>query len=153
MPPLNATSADKLACESEDVACTVLVVLTTFQFSSTALTVMLKESPAIWPVGAPVLPLVVPGTGISPGISTWSFTKAPELTAMMGLLSGNLLPSVMSVAVTVWLPAMLNFTLNVTRPDSGSSGARCRPRAWLGISPSHGALIGLPISTTGKGST
>ena len=40
---------------------------TTFQFASTALTVTLKEPPAVCADGVPVLPVAVPGAAVSPG--------------------------------------------------------------------------------------
>src|SRR5258708_7410381 len=42
-------------------------VLTTFQLSSTALTVTLNAVPAVRAVGVPVLPVALPGAAVSPG--------------------------------------------------------------------------------------
>src|SRR5206468_4074799 len=60
-----------------------VMVFTTFQKLSTALTVMLKAVPAVRAVGAPVLPVAVPGAAISPGTNSWSFAKAAGLTTML----------------------------------------------------------------------
>src|SRR5262249_26434326 len=69
------------ALASEQVKATVWETLvTTFQFASTAFTVMLKAVPAVCAVGVPVFPEAVPGAGISPGAKICSLTKDPELT-------------------------------------------------------------------------
>src|SRR2546423_698006 len=78
---------------------TVSVLLTRFQLASTALTVTLKAVPAVWLLGAPVLPLALPGEATSPGSSSCSLVNAPAFTVVAGLVLAVLLPSVMSVAV------------------------------------------------------
>src|SRR5439155_295628 len=83
------------------------------KFASTALTVTLKAVAAVCAVGVPVLPLVVPGAAVSPGANNCSFTKAAELTVMDELVLAVLVPSVISVAVTVRLPAVLGVMLRV----------------------------------------
>src|SRR5439155_26702739 len=91
--------------------------VTKFQFASTARAETVKAVPAVWFVGAPVLPVVVPRAAISPGDNSCNFTKLPALMAMDGLALSVLVPSVMSVAVSVALPAVLKVTLNVLAPE------------------------------------
>src|SRR5438034_4204889 len=68
VPPTSAASEGRAALVSEEVILTVSVgVLTGFQLASTALTVTLKDVPAVCGVGVPVLPLPVPGAAVSPG--------------------------------------------------------------------------------------
>src|SRR5438477_8498244 len=102
---------------------TVSVLLTRFQFASTALTVTLKAVPVICAAGVPVLPVALPGAAVSPGASSCSFTKAPALTVMDGLVLALLLPSVTSVAVKVCEPAVLNVTLRVFVPETKAASA------------------------------
>src|SRR6185503_15241517 len=84
VPETRAASAGKVALASLEAISTVSVmVLTTFQKLSTALTVMLKAVAAVVAVGVPVLPVAVPGAAISPGTSNWSFAKAAGLTTML----------------------------------------------------------------------
>src|SRR5438309_1628900 len=85
-PLTNTALAGNAAFRSLELRATVSLVLTRFQFASTALTVTLKAVPAIWEVGAPVLPLVVPGDSDSPGLSNCNFTKAPALIVIAGLV-------------------------------------------------------------------
>src|SRR5689334_6251210 len=79
---------------------------------------MLKAVPAVWGVGVPVLPVAVPGAAVSPGTNTWSFVKAPALTGIDGLVLAVLVPSLMSVAVTVELPVVLRVTLKRPLPEA-----------------------------------
>src|SRR2546421_8130173 len=67
-------------------------------------------------MGEPVLPLAVPGDGDSPGTSNCSFTNEPALTVIEELVLAVLLPSVMSVAVTVRAPDVFNVRLKVWLP-------------------------------------
>src|SRR2546422_2434935 len=84
VPETKAASAGKVALASVEAISTVSVmVLTTFQKLSTALTVMLKAVAAVLEVGVPVLPLAVPGAALSPGTSSWSLAKAAGLTTML----------------------------------------------------------------------
>src|SRR6185369_7630535 len=84
VPETRAKFAGRSALASLDVILTVWVtVLTTFQKTSTALTVMLKAAPAVRAVGEPVLPLALPGAAVSPGTRSWSFAKAAGLTTML----------------------------------------------------------------------
>src|SRR5438445_65547 len=69
VPDTNAALAGNVALGSVEVIEIVSLVLTRFQFASTALTVRLKLLPAVWAVGAPVLPEAVPGAAVSPGVS------------------------------------------------------------------------------------
>src|SRR5438128_5450153 len=91
VPADNAPLAGRVALESLDVIPTVWVLLTRFQFASTALAVTVKAVPVVRAVAVPVLPGAVPGAAVSPGIKSWSFAKAAGLTAMLG------------VVVAVWL--------------------------------------------------
>src|SRR2546427_106731 len=111
---------------------TVSVLLTTFQFASTALTVTVKAVPAVCAVGVPVLPLAVPGAAVSPGISTCSFVNAPAFTVIDGLVLAVFVPSVTSVAVTVRLPAVFSVTRNVCVPPTSAAFAGSVAFASLG---------------------
>src|SRR5438034_930837 len=95
---------------------TVCVLLTRFQSASTDLMVTLNGVLAVWAVGVPVLPVVVPGAAASPGIRTSSLVNALALTVMDGLVLAVLVPSVISVAVTVQLPAVLLVRLKFPVP-------------------------------------
>src|SRR5438477_628346 len=87
-----------------------VTVLTRFQLASTALTVTLKAAPAVWALGAPVLPVGEPGDAVSPGTRSWSLVKAPALTVMDGLMFAVFVLSVTSLAVIVHDPAVLKVT-------------------------------------------
>ena len=117
VPELRVEFAGKAALLSEDVMPALsLIVLTTFQFASTALTVTLKAVPAVSAVGVPVLPVEVPGAAVSPGTTNCNFTKDPAFTVMDELVLAVLVPSVLSVAVTVRLPPDFKVTLKVFVP-------------------------------------
>src|SRR5258708_24597858 len=61
----------KTALASEAVMAAVSVTLVSrFQFASTAFTVTLNATPAVWAEGAPVLPVALPGDAVSPGART-----------------------------------------------------------------------------------
>ena len=60
--------------------------LTKFQFASTAFTVTEKDAPAVCVEGVPVFPLPVPGSVVSPGISSCNFEKAPAFMVMEGVV-------------------------------------------------------------------
>ena len=111
VPATSAALAGNVSLASVVVTPTMWVLLTTFQFASTALTVTLKEAPAVCALGVPVLPLAVPGAAVSPGSNSCNFAAAPALTVVDGLVFAVFAPSVMSVAVTVAVPAVLNVTL------------------------------------------
>ena len=59
-----------------------------------------------------------PFRGANPGINNCNLLKAAPLTLMDGLVLGDLLPSVMSVAVTVALPAVLSVRLKLLVPPT-----------------------------------
>src|ERR1043166_8125629 len=83
VPETSAALAGKMALVSEQVMPTVsLVVLTRFQFESTALTVTLKAVPAVRAVGVPVLPVALPGEAVSPGTNNNSLANAAGLMAI-----------------------------------------------------------------------
>src|SRR6266581_480041 len=119
VPATNAALAGKMALVSEELIPTVsAMVLTRFQFTSTALTVTLKGVPAACALGAPLLPPGVPGMAVSPGTNNCSLVKAPALTVTDGLVLAILVPSVTSVAVTIQLPAVFRVRLNNPVPLS-----------------------------------
>ena len=97
------------------------MVLTTFQFASTALTVTVNAAPEVCGAGVPVLPGAVPGADVSPGTNNCSLTNGPAFTGMAGLVLAVFAPSVMSVAVTVALPIVLSVTLNTRLPDASAA--------------------------------
>src|SRR5437762_1138463 len=117
------------------------MLLTKFQFASTALTVTLKAAPAVCAVGVPVLPVTVPGAAVSPGTNNCNFTKAPVLTVMEGLVLGVLEPSVLSVAVTVAVPAVFNVTLKVCVPALKAALAGNVALASLEVIPTVSVLL------------
>src|SRR4051812_31405856 len=102
-----AALAGSAAFASELVVAIVSVEVTGFQLASTALTVTVKLEPAVCALGAPVLPVPLPGEAVSPGISSCSLLNAPALIVVDGLVLAVLEPSLESVAVTVALPAVL----------------------------------------------
>src|SRR5262249_41739483 len=117
VPATRAVLAGSTALLSDEVKPTVLVtVFTRFQFASTALTVTLKAVPAVWAVGAPVLPVALPGEAVSPGARTCSLGYAPALTVIDGLGFAVMGRWGASGAVTVFEPTVLRVTLNVCAP-------------------------------------
>src|SRR5712664_3525022 len=71
VPASSAALDGSAALASEEVIAAVSFALVIrFQFPSTAATVTLNAAPAVWAVGVPVLPLVVPGAALSPGART-----------------------------------------------------------------------------------
>src|SRR5437870_12696400 len=118
VPALKAALAGSAALLSDEVMPTVSLVLTMFQLASTALTVTVKAAPAVWPIGVPVLPAPVPAAAISPGASNCSLARAPALTEIAGLVLAVLVGSVISVAVTVQLPAVLLVRLKDLVPET-----------------------------------
>src|SRR3954469_24827845 len=123
VPAASAALAGSVAFASVEVIAVVSVELTRFQFASTALTVTLKEDPAVWADGVPVLPVALPGEAVSPGISSCSLLNAPALIVADGLVFAVLEPSLESVAVTVALPAVLAVTENVFVPATSAAFA------------------------------
>src|SRR5258708_3314159 len=106
VPETKAVLAGNTSLGSVVIRPIVLALLTTFQFVSTALTITLKPAPAVCTLGVPVLPVLLPAAALSPGIRSCSFVKTPALTVYEGLVLAVLLPSVISVAVAVQLPAV-----------------------------------------------
>src|SRR5205823_13676925 len=78
-------------------------------------------SPAVCVVGAPLLPLAVPGAALSPGASNCSFSNAPAVTLMAGLVLLGIPAWVASAAATVAVPAVLSVRLKLAVP--ATSGA------------------------------
>src|SRR5439155_2911091 len=89
-----APLAGNVALESLDVVPTVCVLLTRFQFASTALIVTLKAVSAVSAVGEPVLPVAVPGAAVSPGTKSCNFTNAPAFTVIEAVVLEVFVPSV-----------------------------------------------------------
>ena len=83
VPATKAALAGSTALASLELIATVSFVLMTFQPASTALTVTLKAVPAVCAVGAPVLPVTVPGAAVSPGSKTCNWLKGPALTTTL----------------------------------------------------------------------
>src|SRR5439155_268687 len=117
VPAASAALEGIVALLSVEVMPTVSVTeLTRFQLASTALTVTLKAVPAVCAIGVPVLPLIVPGAAVSPGTSSCSLANPAALTVIDGLVFALLVPSLLSLAVAVALPAVLRVTLKVFVP-------------------------------------
>ena len=62
------------------------------------------------------MPVAVPGAAVSPGTNNCIFANAPAFTVMDGLVFGDLVPSVASEAVSVWVPTVLKVTLKDCDP-------------------------------------
>ena len=75
VPEASAAFTGRVALVSVEVIPTVSVELTTFQFASTAFTVTVNATPAVWAVGVPVFPLGVPAAAVSPGTKSCSFVN------------------------------------------------------------------------------
>ena len=104
VPATSAASAGNTACRSLEAICTVsFTLLTTFQLSSTALTVTLNAPFTYSMLGVPVLPFVVPGAAVSPGTNTCNFVNVPALTVSVAPPCAPLV----YVPVTACDPAML----------------------------------------------
>src|SRR6266704_3849442 len=116
VPLLSEALAGNVALLSLEAMATVSLVTIKFHEASTALTVTLKAAQALCAVGAPVLPVLVPGAAVSPGMSTCSLANAPALTVMGGLVLPVMAALVTSEAVNVALPAVLKLTLKVWVP-------------------------------------
>src|SRR5258707_4710948 len=82
VPDTSAALGGKVALGSLEVTEIVSLVLTRFQFASTALTVRLKLVPAVCGTGVPVLPVEVPGAAGSPCARRWRFARAPAITGI-----------------------------------------------------------------------
>src|SRR5216684_4235939 len=117
VPAVRAVLAGRTGFGAEEVMPTVsLIVLTTFQFASTAFTVTLNAVPAVCALGVPVLPVAEPGAEVWPGANNCSFTNPAALTVIEELVFAVFVPSVTSVAVTVRVPALLQVMLKVWVP-------------------------------------
>src|SRR5882724_6946428 len=99
--------AGNTAFGSVELIPTTSLVLTTFQFASTALTLIAKEAPAVCVIGVPVFPLTVPGAAVSPGSSNCNRVNVPEVTAIAGLVFDVFVGSLESEAVNVCVPAVI----------------------------------------------
>src|SRR2546427_545209 len=58
----------------------------------------------------------IDGLALSPGASNWSFTNAPTVTLMAGLVLLGIPACVASAAVTVAVPAVLSVRLKLAVP-------------------------------------
>src|SRR6266542_831370 len=142
VPATRAALAGSAALASEDVIPIMSVtVVTRFQFASTALTVTLKAVPAFWAVGVPVLPVAVPGAAVSPGTSSCSFTKAPVLTVMEGLVLAILAGSLRSEPVKVCEPAAFKVTLRVRVPETKAAFAGRSAPMSLDVMPTVSVTV------------
>ena len=82
-PELRAPFAGIVVFGSVEVNDVVsVIVVTRFQFASTARMVTLKAVPAVCGLGVPVFPVAVPGAAISPGSRSCSLANGPALTGM-----------------------------------------------------------------------
>ena len=59
---------------------TSVTVLTRLKVASTAFTVTVNATPAVWLTGAPLFPVAVPGAKVSPGTITSRLLNPPPLT-------------------------------------------------------------------------
>src|SRR6266702_4212480 len=117
VPLSSGPLAGKLALLSDEVRPTVSVALVTrFQQASTPLTVTLKAVPAVCAVGAPLLPVALPGDALSPGARICSLLKAPGRTWSGAVVEFWMAGWVMSEEVSVALPAVLRVTLKLLAP-------------------------------------
>jgi hypothetical protein len=64
----------------------------------------------------PVFPVAVPGAALSPGKSNCSFENAPALVVTGGLVFEVLVPSLISLVVTVKEPAVFKVIVNDLEP-------------------------------------
>src|SRR5205814_5118538 len=124
VPATNAALAGRMALLSlEVIPAMSVMVFTRFQLASTALTVTLKAVPAVCAVGAPVLPVALPGEAVSPGARICSLVNAPTLTAISGLVLFVTLLCVTSEAVVVALPAVFRVIplVNILVPATSAA--------------------------------
>ena len=142
VPETIAVLAGRLGLGAEEVRPTVSpTVLTTFQFASTALTVTLNAVPAVCAAVVPVLPVAVPGAAVSPGANNCNFTNEPPLIVMEELVLAVLVPSVMSLAVTVRLPALLHVMLKVCVPPTSAALTGSTALASLEVIPTRSLAV------------
>ena len=123
VPDESAAAAGSMAVTDVDVIATSGVADdTTFQWSSTAFTLIEIESPAVAAVGVPVFPDTVPGAAVSPGISTCSFVALAGFTVTPALVPGDTLgvPET-RVAVKVGLSFAFTVAVNVPTPDTSAA--------------------------------
>ena len=74
--------------------------------------------PAVCALGLPILPVLLPGTSVSPGSKTSNLLTAAGFTVMAAHVADDFVPSVMSVAVHVHEPAVLFVTLKDLAPEA-----------------------------------
>src|SRR3954463_7567156 len=123
VPATRAALAGSAAFASELVIAIVSVEVTGLQLPPTALTATVKRVLAVCALGAPVLPVPLPGEAVSPGISSCSLLNAPALIVVAGLVLAGFEASVESVAVTVFEPAVFAVTEKVCVPATSAAFA------------------------------
>jgi hypothetical protein len=149
VPATIAALAGSAAFASLDVMPTVSVLLTTFQFASTALTVTLNDVPAVWLLGEPVLPVADPAEADSPGTRICSFANAPATTVIDGLVFAVFVPSVISVAVIVLDPTVFSVTVKFFVPATIAAFAGNVAFASLDVMPTVSVLLtGFQLAST-----
>ena len=121
VPPTSAASAGRLAFGSLEVKWAVSLVLIGLNVASTAFTVTAKDDPAVCAEAVPLFPVAAPGTAISPDNKTCKLLNKPLFTVITGLVLGVFVPSSISVAVMVAVPAVRKVTLNAAVPDTRSA--------------------------------
>src|SRR5438034_1434533 len=155
VPATKAALAGSTALASEEASPTMsLTVVTGFQLASTALTVTLNGVPATCAVGVPVLPVPLPGEAVSPGRRICSLVNAPALAVIDGLVLAVLVPSVISVDVTVQLPALLKVRAKVLVPaDNGAlaglvsfGSVAVMPTVWVLLTRFQHAATALTVT-------
>ncbi len=87
------------------------------------------------------MPVLLPGAAVSPGTRICSLENAPELTVIDGLVLAVLVPSVISVAVMVQLPALLKVTAKVAVPAESAALAGWVSLASVVVMPTVWVLL------------
>ncbi len=142
VPATKAALAGSMALASEEASPTMSVtVVTVFQLASMALTVTFNGVPAACAVGVPVLPVLLPGEAISPGRRICSLVNTPAVAVIDGLVFAVLVPSVISVAVTVQLPALLKVRAKVLVPADNAALAGLVSFGSVAVTPTVWVLL------------
>ena len=87
------------------------------------------------------MPVAVPGAAVSPGSRICSLVTAPALTVIGGLVLAALLPSLVSVAVRVQLPAVLLVRLKDLVPATSAVVAGNAALASVEVRPTVSATV------------
>ena len=100
VPFTSEEPAGKVALVVEEVIPTVsLMLVSTFQLASTALTVTLNVVATICATGVPVLPLAVPAAALSPGANSCSLANGPVLTRTFDEIALLKLPLLKTIVI------------------------------------------------------